>query len=158
DDIFYDIGCGMGRILCLASRLPVRMCIGIEIVPELAAIAEGNARMLRGRRSEIQVRIANAAEADYSDGTIYCMFNPFGAATMEKVLSRIGETLQESPRPVRLGYFNPVHENAFKSSGFLELTGRVEALLSAKTASYWTNCKWTGQKIPNHKFQITNNS
>jgi len=35
-DVFYDIGCGAGRVLCLAARRRVRRVVGIECVPELA--------------------------------------------------------------------------------------------------------------------------
>src|SRR5882762_10722536 len=39
DDIFVDIGCGKGRMLCCSALSDVKESIGIEQSPELCAIA-----------------------------------------------------------------------------------------------------------------------
>jgi hypothetical protein len=52
DDVVFEIGCGMGRALCLFARRRVRKCVGIELDPELAGRARTNLARLRGRRSE----------------------------------------------------------------------------------------------------------
>src|SRR3990172_4635695 len=41
---FVDIGAGKGRALLLASELPFRKVIGVELSAELAAIAQDNAK------------------------------------------------------------------------------------------------------------------
>jgi precorrin-6B methylase 2 len=80
-DVVMDIGCGMGRVLCVFARRRLKKCIGIEFSGELAGIAERNARALRGRRAPIEIRIGDAAEADYTEGTIFWIYNPFGERT-----------------------------------------------------------------------------
>lgn len=86
EDIVFDIGCGVGRILCVFARRPVRKCVGIEISTIYAERARQNAKRLKGRKAPIEIFVADAAEADYSEGTIYCLFNPFGAKTLQLVL------------------------------------------------------------------------
>src|SRR5207253_454119 len=42
DDVLIDIGCGMGRVLCVFARMRLKKCIGIEFSEELARIAKRN--------------------------------------------------------------------------------------------------------------------
>jgi tRNA G46 methylase TrmB len=65
-DVFYDIGCGMGRCLCIFARLPLRNMVGIELDPSLVKAALSNAMRLRGKQTPIEVRCQDAAIADYS--------------------------------------------------------------------------------------------
>src|ERR1051325_2391786 len=63
-DTVYDLGCGKGRILCVLAQARVNKCVGIEIFPDLCDIARRNADQLRGRRSPIEIRCADVANAD----------------------------------------------------------------------------------------------
>src|SRR5262245_1268993 len=67
DDVFYDIGCGAGRVLCYVARRRISKVVGIELSPAFADEARKNAATLRGRISPIEVRCGDAAEMDYSD-------------------------------------------------------------------------------------------
>ena len=70
-DVFYDIGCGMGRILCVAAQQPVRKCAGVELqITLLCQIARRNAASLRGRKAPIEI-VCGVSErtVDLSDGT-----------------------------------------------------------------------------------------
>src|SRR5215469_15996860 len=63
DYTFIDLGCGKGRALLLASRLPFREVIGIELNPQLAAIAQRNAdhwQSLGEARSPIRILVGDA--------------------------------------------------------------------------------------------------
>ena len=48
DYSFIDIGAGMGRGLLIASRMAFREVIGVELHPELAAMAEKNIHAWEG--------------------------------------------------------------------------------------------------------------
>lgn len=109
-DVFVDVGSGKGRVLCLAARHTVREVIGIEMVPELCRVAEKNSRHLRGRKSPIVIYNSLAQEFDYTKGTVFTFFNPFGAETLSIVLDRIQAGLEKSPRPIRIAYANPEHD------------------------------------------------
>jgi SAM-dependent methyltransferase len=119
-DVVYDIGCGMGRVVCLAARRRITKAVGIELNPGLAAIARRNAERLRGRRAPIEIRLADAVTADLGDGTVYYLFNPFGADTLRAVLANIERSLAKHPRAVRFIYVNPQHVDAFADSRWLE--------------------------------------
>ncbi len=139
EDVVFDIGSGLGRALHAFSRLGVGRCIGIELRADLARIARENARRLRKRRCPIETRTADAAPADYRGGTIYLFFNPFGAATLEATLARIAETLEEDPRPIRVAYFTPRHENVLHECTWLKLVDRKSSLFHRTGATYWVN-------------------
>src|SRR3954447_17710520 len=34
DDVVFEIGCGMGRVVCLLARRHIRKCVGIELSEE----------------------------------------------------------------------------------------------------------------------------
>ncbi len=119
-DVFVDVGSGKGRVLCLAARYAVREVIGIEVVPELCRVAEKNSRRMRGRKSPIVIHNSRAQDFDYSKGTVFTFFNPFGAETLSIVLDRIHAGLEQSPRPIRLAYANPKHEAILSQRPWLD--------------------------------------
>ena len=88
-DVFVDIGCGKGRVLCCAARYPIREAIGVDISVELCSQARANAERLRGRQSPVLVHNVLAERFDYGQGTVFMMFNPFGAVTLNMVLEKI---------------------------------------------------------------------
>lgn len=141
EDVIYDIGCGMGRMLCVFARRPVRKCVGIEISTEYAERARQNVKRLKGSKAPIEIIIADASEADYSGGTIYCLFNPFGTKTLEVVLERIHQSVKQCPRRIRVAYLNAAFENVLESCGWLRCYRRDESKMTKKwgTATLWTN-------------------
>lgn len=139
DDVVYEIGCGMGRVLCLLARRRVRRCIGIELNGELAERARANVTALRGRRAPVHVHTADAATADYSGGTAFFMFHPFGPDTMAATLARIHASVRESRKPIRVMYVNPFHENILEACGWLRCAARLRSKLFNTFASYWVS-------------------
>ena len=137
DDVFYDIGCGMGRVLCVAARWRIKRVVGIELDQPLCDIARRNADRMRGRHAPIDVRCEDASTADLSDGTIYYLYNPFGPETMRDVLGRIRRSLADRPRRVRVVYHNSVHEDLVRSCEWLELTD-VFKTLRGQRVTFWT--------------------
>lgn len=139
DDIVIEIGCGMGRVLCLLARRPVRKCIGIELSEALAAQSERNVRRVRGRCAPVEVVAADAIFADYDEGTAFFLFNSFGPATLQAVLERIRASVEQRPRPIRIMYVNPMHEDLFESAGWLRCTGRIRSRWLRMQASCWSH-------------------
>jgi hypothetical protein len=115
-DVFYDLGCGMGRMLCMFGRRQLKKCVGVEFSPFYSELCQKNVECLRGRKSPVEVRCEDAALTDLSDGTIYYLFNPFGPLTMTRVIVNIESSLVSRPRKVTLIYANPVHRNLLDSA------------------------------------------
>src|SRR5436305_42388 len=57
NEVLLDYGCGLGRVILLASRFPFKKIIGIELAPSLVERAERNIQSFSGQRScnDIQV-------------------------------------------------------------------------------------------------------
>lgn len=136
--VFYDIGCGKGRPLCVMARHPFAKVVGVEVQQELCEVARRNAESLRGRVAPIEIVRADAAHVDYSDGHVFFFFNPFGAPTWRAVLQSIERSLVLAPRRVTLIYYNAVHEAVLADCAWLECYGLLPTF-SGVRVSFWRN-------------------
>src|SRR6185503_18031305 len=124
EDVYVDIGCGKGRVVCCAARRKAKKIIGIDIDPGLCDAARENASHLRGAVTPIEVVNTGAQAFDYRECNVFQLFNSFGAVTVQKMLDAIRSSLKSNPRAIRFAYVNPFHEHLFRSCGFLEECGR----------------------------------
>jgi len=124
-DVVYDIGCGAGRLLFVASLCGVKRCVGLELSKRLSELARTNASKLRLPHATVEIRQADASKEDYLDGTVFLMCNPFGAHTLETVLDRIRDSLVSNPRKIRMMYIHPEedHRSLFEQCDWLQKTG-----------------------------------
>ena len=105
-DVFVDLGCGKGRVLIQASAYPFARIIGDELDPDLAAVARRN---VTNRASRIAIESADVTTWTVPDDVTHVyLYNPFHGAVMDAALRRLRESLERSPRELRIGYFNPV--------------------------------------------------
>ena len=141
EDVFYDIGCGMGRVLCVAAQRPLRQCVGIELMETLCQAAQRNAASLRGRKAPIRLRCEDAARADLADGTIYFMFNPFGPETLRDTLERIRGSLQRNPRAVKIVYYSAKHRSVVERMEWLNKVRHFESF-GGHPVTIWENRDW----------------
>jgi SAM-dependent methyltransferase len=121
DDVFIDIGCGTGRVLCLAARRRVQQVIGVELNPEMVRTAAANVETLRGQVSAVEVVQADATEFDYGKTTCAHIFNPFGHTVLARVLDKI--KADRSGRPFRCAFvnLNELQREIFGARDWLEL-------------------------------------
>ena len=119
-DVFVDLGCGKGRVLCCAARFGIREAVGVEDSEELVTIARRNAEHLRGKLSPIRLVRQKAQEAEYDSGTVFYLFHPFGPKTLDEVLHRIRQSINPEKPAVRIAYVNPVHNEVFQDHRWLE--------------------------------------
>lgn len=87
DDVFYDLGSGYGRVLVYGGIVnPETKFRGIEIVP---LRVEENDRLLRQLKlSNVDVLAQDILKSDFSDGTVFYVFNPF-PSIFPQVLEKI---------------------------------------------------------------------
>lgn len=121
EDVVYDIGCGAGRLLIVASLCGVARCVGLELSRRLCDLASENVERLRWPHAPLRIEQADACIKDYSDGDVFLFCNPFGPTTLEAVLERIRQSLETRPRLVRIMYIHP-------EPGHRELFSRIDWL------------------------------
>jgi cyclopropane fatty-acyl-phospholipid synthase-like methyltransferase len=141
-DTFVDVGCGKGRVLCCAAyRYPCRV-VGIEYAPELADKARVNAERLRQRRGSISVLNINALDYDFTEGTVFYFFNPFGRDIWTDFLTRMHQQVNGS-RTIRIVYVNPVHEEILRQFAWLQCYQRLTQNrygFLLHEVSFWQTC------------------
>ena len=90
---FVDVGCGKGRALLLALRYPFRRAVGIELSPELAAVAQRNLVLLRASwRIDLPAEAVagNATSVALPDGPVLLyLYHPFAAPVMRAFLEHV---------------------------------------------------------------------
>lgn len=119
DDVFVDLGCGLGRAVFAASWLGARRAIGVDIVPELIEAAKENAARSRLVGSDVEFHCLSAEQFSLADATVLMMFHPFGAGTMRSVIRAAEEGLAKRPRPLRVAYYNPIYASVLDESKLL---------------------------------------
>ncbi len=124
DDVFVDLGCGKGRVVCFMALQGLRRVVGVELRRDFAELARENARRL-GAPTPVEIVVADAASYRSPDATIYYLFNPFGRRTVEAVLDNVLTSWEASPRPVRVVYNNPLHADAPDGRPWLERVGEI---------------------------------
>lgn len=82
---FLDFGCGLGRVLCLARRAGFNPVVGMEIAPNLAAMAQAQLSRLG-----ITVVQGNARDLTIPSAVrVFFLFNPFIGLTLNAVITNI---------------------------------------------------------------------
>ena len=119
-DVFIDIGCGKGRVVCCAATHPAARAIGVDLDASLCRQAQANAERLRFRRAPIQIINAPAQEIDYDLCTKFFLFHPFGASTLRQVVALIRDSVARRPRTIEMAYTNPVHDDVLEQAGGFE--------------------------------------
>ena len=107
--VFVDYGAGKGRALAAAAAQPFRRVVGVEISAALVEIAQRNlARLKRRRAGHVEIHHADAAAfAVPDDANVFFFFNPFGGATLARVVERIRESWTAHPRELVLHLLQP---------------------------------------------------
>ncbi|MCE9606310.1 MAG: class I SAM-dependent methyltransferase [Planctomycetia bacterium] len=141
NDTVVDLGCGKGRVVCVAAQYRIREAIGVEIDSMLAAQAVSNAERMRRRRSPLRIVCESATAFDYSTTTVIVMFHPFGSDTMNEVLDRLHDSLARNPRVVRIVYANPEYCSVLTARSWLKLEAG------------WSPTAWGRVKFPIHFYR-----
>lgn len=110
EDVFVDYGSGMGRAVVVAATYPFRRVVGVEVSPELNAIAEKNIQRARGKLKCKDVQLVNEDARVYvppNDLTVAYFFCPFSEEVIHKVVENIRLSFVENPREVTFLFVNP---------------------------------------------------
>ena len=115
---FVDLGSGKGRALLMASMYPFARIIGVEVQPELDAIARQNIEVF-ARPGQLCRRIeslcADAREYHVpAENLVLYLFNPFPAYVLREVLEKLVDSAKRAPRPIFVLYNAPFERQEFE--------------------------------------------
>jgi SAM-dependent methyltransferase len=120
---FVDFGCGKGKALLVASAFPFDKIIGVELSPDLKAIAAENVKQYKAKAQQcrsLEVVGMDAAEFPLPASPLVCyFFNPFKEQVMMRVLKNIEESLHKHPRELIIIYLNPQVDYVLQGAPFL---------------------------------------
>lgn len=126
---FIDLGSGKGRVLLLASKMPFKACIGVEINPALNAIAQSN--LLRWKQMGNVVSPAEALCQDVTEfqfpatPCVVYLFNPFTGKVLAHLLDNIARAFANRPGELDLLYVNAAYKHLLeRHPGFALLWDR----------------------------------
>jgi SAM-dependent methyltransferase len=109
---FIDIGSGKGRVLMMAADYPFRQIVGIELLPELHAIAQDNLTRYRSesqRCFSIATVCGDARKYDFpQDPIALYLFNPLPELGLTTLIDNLMGSIRENPRPLYVIYHNPL--------------------------------------------------
>ncbi|MGG9971588.1 class I SAM-dependent methyltransferase [Ferruginibacter sp. SUN002] len=119
---FLDIGCGKGRVICVASQYKFKKITGIDFSKSLCEDAIENTRLLKKTTSTFDVIATDAANYKIpNDVDCIFLFNPFNELIMNKVVQNIQQSIASNKREVYIVYVNPVLKNSFTKKTFTEV-------------------------------------
>ncbi|MDB5063502.1 MAG: class SAM-dependent methyltransferase [Mucilaginibacter sp.] len=84
EDVFFDLGSGLGQVAILVNLLTGITAKGVEFEPAFCNYARDCAAALNLRN--VTFINTDARKADYSEGTIFFMFTPFKGEILQEVL------------------------------------------------------------------------
>jgi SAM-dependent methyltransferase len=106
EDVFFDLGSGLGQVVLLAHLLTGVAARGVEIEPAYCEYARGCARRLG--LSGVDFVEGDARVADLSAGTVFYLFTPFKGMVLSQVMERV--RMVASSREIRVVSYGPCSE------------------------------------------------
>jgi hypothetical protein len=125
DDVFVDLGSGLGHVPLLVSMVTGAQSLGVEVVAAYVASAQKCAQSLG--LSRLQFIAQDARDADLSRGTAFYLYSPFKGSILTDVLSALRR--ESMHRPIKICSLGPCthrlsHETWLKTSALSD-TGRI---------------------------------
>ncbi len=115
---FIDLGSGKGRALLLASMYPFAQITGVEVQPELHAIACDNIERFceAGQQCrKIESVCADAREYEFPlSNIVLYLFNPFPDYVLREVLNKLVASSRRAPRRIFVLYNAPFEKQEFE--------------------------------------------
>ncbi len=129
--IFFDVGSGKGRALLLAADYPFRRIVGVELLPELHAIAQENVWRYHSpeqKCSNFELHCADARRFPIPAEALFVyLFDPFPESILREWLAQLEDSLRRVPRQALIGYQNPISEYVIGGSKlFRRIAGTVQ--------------------------------
>ena len=125
DDVFVDLGSGLGHVPLLVSMATGTQCLGIEVQAAYVASAQECARSLRLGR--VRFIPQDAREADLSNGTVFYLYSPFNGSILTDVLRAL--QMESTRRSIKICSLGPctriIANETWLKARALPDTGRI---------------------------------
>jgi len=103
EDVFVDLGSGMGRVLIMAGLFPFRKIIGVEMSPELIRQAAENIDRARKKLTCPDIELVESSLTEYTlppEASILYFYVPVRGEMLSRVLQGIHDAALAAPRKV----------------------------------------------------------
>jgi SAM-dependent methyltransferase len=118
DDVFFDVGSGLGLVTLLVAWVSGARAVGLEYEPTYHRMAVERATQLGIPR--VRFELGDARAADLSEGTVFYVYDTFRGAILDDMIARL--EAEAARRPIRVisrGHSTPT----FDATAWLERTG-----------------------------------
>ena len=103
DDVFVDLGSGLGHVPLLVSMLTGVRSLGIEVQAAYVASAQECAQSLH--LSSVRFITQDARAADLSRGTVFYLYSPFTGSILTQVLNTL--RMESTRRSIKICSLGP---------------------------------------------------
>jgi hypothetical protein len=90
EDVFVDLGAGLGRVVMLVHLLSGARTVGIEIQPHLVEAARATSA---ARGIDVSFELGNVIEVEL-DGSVFFLYAPFNGALLARVIEKLRRLAQ----------------------------------------------------------------
>jgi len=131
NDVLIDIGSGKGRGLLVAGQLTFGRIIGLELVPELATVAE---QVVATHRDQLRCKDFVFVASDAlgyelpTDVSVVYMYCPFVGDVFRRFIHRLMDHADHAGHDVHLVYNYPFHHCDLIATGRFEVVDVVSAM------------------------------
>ena len=136
---FIDFGAGKGRVVLLASQLPFRTCVGVELSPALHATAvENTARWQAAGKAVSPIQNLCQDATSYVFPQTPCviyLFNPFTAKVLSRLLDNVQAAFATRPGQVDILYVNAEFRDEFTARPGFQLLWEERVRMSDEDAA-----------------------
>jgi hypothetical protein len=130
DFTFIDLGSGKGRTLLMTSDYPFRRIVGVELLPALHRVAQGNVGKYHSEAQkcfDVKAVCGDAREFVFpAEPLVLYLFNPLPEAGLRQVIANLEHGLRAHPRAVYVLYHNPLLEHVLEQSAGLRKIGGAQ--------------------------------
>jgi SAM-dependent methyltransferase len=119
-DVFVDLGSGLGRAVLVAARLPFGRVIGVDVAESFNEVARANVEKNRSRLRCGRVDIVTADATTWAvpdDLSVAYMYSPVFGEPFERIVANLLSSVDEHPRPLRLVYNYPIEHARLLATG-----------------------------------------
>ncbi len=123
DYIFIDVGSGKGRVMLVASELPFKKIVGVDISSECVATTRKNIEIYKDGVHKDRFELHCMDVEDYElppEDTILYAYNPFGRDVMKRFVTKLETSLRDHPRKLLFLYVFPCQREILTEASFLK--------------------------------------